>query len=108
MSAAAPWRAVSDGIELFVRVTPNAGATRIEGIERRDDGSQVLRLRVSAVPDKGKANKAVLVLLAGAFALAKSSLSIRSGETARLKCVHIAGTPEELSAKAANLFQSDA
>jgi len=51
----------------------------------------VLRLRVSAVPDKGKANAAVVVLLAKALGVPKSAISVASGETARLKTIAIAG-----------------
>lgn len=103
-----PWRAVADGLELFLRVTPNAGTNRIESVESRDDGSVVLRVRVSAPPDKGKANKAVIALLAERISVAKSSISVKSGETARLKVLHIAGGPAELAQKIKNLFQSDA
>ena len=57
----------------------------------RDDGSAVLRLRVSAVPDKGKANAAVVALIAKALGVAKSSVSVTSGETARLKTLVVVG-----------------
>jgi len=49
----------------------------------------VLRLRVAAVPDKGKANAAVIALLAKALGLPKSALSITAGDTARLKTLRI-------------------
>jgi uncharacterized protein YggU (UPF0235/DUF167 family) len=78
-------------VTLHLRVTPNAGADRIDGLETRADGSDVLRLRVAAVPDKGRANTAVLVLLAKALGIPKSALAVTSGETARLKTVTIAG-----------------
>ena len=74
---------------LRLRVTPNAGRDAIEGYETLADGTTVLRLRVSAVPDKGKANAAVLALLAKALGIPKSTLTITSGETARLKTVRI-------------------
>lgn len=80
-------RAAPDGLILSLRVTPNAGRDAIEGAETRADGSQVLRLRVAAVPDKGKANAAVLALLARALGLPKSALSLLSGETSRTKTV---------------------
>jgi hypothetical protein len=108
MSTPLPWRRVTGGLELFLRVTPNAGVTRIDGIEIRDDGSAMLRVRVTAVPDKGKANKAVIALIADRFAVAKSSVTLKSGESARLKLLHLAGDPADLAAKARNLFQSDA
>ncbi|MBI4922106.1 MAG: DUF167 domain-containing protein [Devosia nanyangense] len=85
------FRVTASGLVLHLRVTPNAGADRIEGVETRDDGSAVLRLRVAAVPDKGKANAAVVALLSKALGVPKSSISVTAGETARLKTVAIAG-----------------
>jgi hypothetical protein len=93
----------SDGIRLHLRVTPNAGLDRIDGLERRDDGATVLRIRVKAVPDKGKANAAVIALLARAIGVPKSAISLVSGDTARLKTLHIAGDPDALAATLAKL-----
>lgn len=81
---------------LFLRVTPNAGRDAIEGIEQRDDGTAVLRLRVSAVPDKGKANAAVLALLAKQLGVPKSSITLVSGETARFKTVLVDGRSNDI------------
>jgi len=92
----APFERLPDGLRLHLRVTPNAAADRIEGIEQRDDGTAVLRLRVTAVPDKGKANAAVVLLLAKTLGVPKSAITLVSGETARLKTVRIAGDPETL------------
>lgn len=85
------------GLSLYLRVTPNAGRDSIDGPEIRDDGSCVLRIRVKAVPDKGKANTAVIALLAKALSLPKSSLSVTSGDTARLKTIAIMGDGAELA-----------
>ena len=85
------YRLSPSGLSLFVRVTPNAGRDAIEGVAVRDDGTAVLRLRVKAVPDKGKANAAVLVLLAKALGVPKSALSVVNGETARLKTIAVVG-----------------
>ena len=97
-----PYRRDADGLLLTLRVTPNAGADRIEGTEQRDDGSAVLRVRVTAVPDKGKANAAVIALLAKALGIPKSSIALVSGETARLKTVRLNGDPTTLTAALAN------
>ncbi len=88
---------------LHVRVTPNAGVDRIDGTELRDDGSAVLRMRVSAVPDKGKANGAVTSLLAKALAVPKTAVVLVRGDTARLKTLEIEGDPEVLAARIAAL-----
>jgi uncharacterized protein (TIGR00251 family) len=85
------YRLSPSGLSLFVRVTPNAGRDSIEGIEVRDDGGAVLRLRVSAVPDKGKANAAVVAMIAKALGVPKSAVSVVSGETARLKTLDVVG-----------------
>jgi uncharacterized protein YggU (UPF0235/DUF167 family) len=51
----------------------------------------VLRVRVSAVPDKGKANASVVALLARALGVPKSAIRVASGETARMKTVTVIG-----------------
>jgi uncharacterized protein YggU (UPF0235/DUF167 family) len=67
-------------------------------VEVRDDGSAVLRVRVGAVPDKGKANAAVVALVAKALGVPKSAVSVTSGETARLKTLTITGDGVALAA----------
>lgn len=97
------WRSVAGGILVTLRVTPNAGADRIDGAENRDDGTTVLRIRVTAVPDKGKANAAVIALLAKAVGVPKSAITLVSGDTARTKTLRIAGDPAALEAALAAL-----
>lgn len=99
MAAPLPWRAEPAALLLFLRVTPNAAVDRIEGAETRDDGTAVLRIRVRAVPDRGKANAAVIALLAEALGVPKSAVSVVSGETARLKTVRVAGDPQAIAAR---------
>lgn len=86
-----------------MRVTPNAAMDRIDGPELRDDGNCVLRIRVRAVPDKGKANKAVIVILAKSLGVAKSTLTLVRGETARQKTIRVDGNPTQLVLKAQSL-----
>lgn len=93
-----PYRLTPEGLVLQVRVTPNASADRIEGVETRDDGNVVLRVRVRAVPDKGKANAAVVALLAKALGIPKSALQLTSGETSRFKTLRLSGDPAALAA----------
>ena len=89
---------------LSLRVTPNAGSDRIEGREPRADGEAVLRLRVAAVPDKGKANAAAVALLAKALGVPKSAIRLVAGETARSKVVEIAGDGPSLAARLEQLL----
>jgi uncharacterized protein YggU (UPF0235/DUF167 family) len=90
-------------VTLHLRVTPNAGADRIDGVEIRDDGTAVLRVRVAAVPDKGRANAAVAVLLGKALGIPKSSITLVAGDTTRLKALAIAGDGAALAARLAAL-----
>ena len=99
------YRATASGLVIHLRVTPNAGLDRIEGMEVRDDGQAVLRLRVKAVPDKGKANAAVVALLAEALGIAKGKVSVIAGETARLKTVAVDGDSAELVGRLETLLE---
>ena len=92
-----PYRLGPTGLSLFVRVTPNAGRDAIEGVESRDDGTHMLRLRVKAVPDKGKANAAVAALLAKALGVPKSAIAVTAGETSRFKTLAISGDAAALA-----------
>ena len=92
-----PYRAFADHLRLAVRLTPNGGRDAIDGVELNTEGEAHLRARVSCVPEKGKANKALVALLAKALGVPKSSVSVVSGDTARQKILRIDGDPEDLA-----------
>ncbi len=94
-----PVSAYADHIRLSVRLTPNASRDAVEGRETGDDGECWLRARVTSVPEDGKANKALVQLLAKWLRVPKSSISFISGETARKKILRIEGDPEDLQSK---------
>lgn len=56
------------------------------------------KVAVTAVPDKGKANTAVMALLAKAFGVPKRNVILVSGSTDRRKVVRVVGDPVKLSA----------
>ena len=91
------YRKLRDGIVVDVRVTPKSASTKLAGLHTAADGTMSLAVKVTAPPDKGKANAAVIGVLAEAFGLPKSTLSIAAGETSRRKTVHISGNPEGLA-----------
>jgi hypothetical protein len=93
-----PWRAVSGGMQVALRVTPRGGRDAIDGVETLSDGRSVLKLRVRAVAEGGEANRAVTELLAKSLGLPKAAVRLASGATSRLKQVVIAGDPAELDA----------
>ena len=69
--------------KLALKVTARA---RTEGIEGRNAAGELV-VKVRAVAEDGKANQAVIALLAKAFGLPKSRLEIISGGTNRHKVV---------------------
>ena len=89
----------SDGTALRVRLRPGASANRIEGLQVLDDGQAVLQVRVTAVAEKGKADKALIALLAKTFKLPKSDIEIAAGRTDRRKTLAIAAPPGETKSK---------
>jgi len=89
----------ADHLRLSVRLTPNGGRDAIDGIDTDADGNAFVKARVSAVPEDGKANKALIALLSKKLRVPKSSVSFLSGETARKKILRIDGDPEDLKAK---------
>lgn len=88
-----------DGVRIAVRLTPRGRADRIEAIVRLGDGRPVLKASVGAPPEDGRANEALLRLLAREWGLARRDLSIAAGAGSRNKGVHIAGDPAALFAR---------
>lgn len=89
----------ADHLRLSVRLTPNGGRDAIDGIDTDADGNAFVKARVSAVPEDGKANKALIALLSKTLRVPKSAINLLSGETARKKILRIDGDPEDLKAK---------
>ncbi len=77
---------MSESFKLSVRVQPGARETAIVGWV--DD---VLRVRVAAPPVDGKANEALIGLLAKTLGVTKSSVRIQRGESSRRKLVAVDG-----------------
>jgi len=84
-----------DGLALQVRLTPKSSRDEIDGVETGADGKSFLKARVRAVPEKGKANKALIALLAKQFGIAKSAVRIVSGDISRLKSIRIECAKEQ-------------
>jgi uncharacterized protein YggU (UPF0235/DUF167 family) len=82
---------------LSVRLTPKAAANRLQGVATDESGALVLRVAVTAVPERGRANQALIALLAKLMKLPKSAFVLESGATDRRKCLLIEGDPAELA-----------
>ena len=83
---------------LPVKVVPGASRSRIAG--RYGDG---IKVQVAAAPERGKANEAVIELLAEAFGLRRNQITIVSGHTQPRKIVQIDIPEADLTAKLAEL-----
>ncbi|MDO8589148.1 MAG: DUF167 domain-containing protein [Armatimonadota bacterium] len=71
---------------LKIRLTPRGSKNEILGWE--DD---TLRIKVTAPPVEGAANKACVELIAGSLGIKRGQVSIVSGEKSREKVVRIEG-----------------
>ncbi|HXV31942.1 MAG TPA: DUF167 domain-containing protein [Sinorhizobium sp.] len=92
-----------DHARLTVRLTPNGGRDAIDGFEMAADGEEHLKVRVRAVPEKGKANQALIAFLAKALGVAKNRISLLSGDTQRKKILRIEADPEEIEKRLAEI-----
>ena len=88
-----PFAAVEGGVRLALRLTPRASKNAVDGVVQDADGRPLLKLRLVAPPVDGAANEALIAFLAKSLSLRKSDISIRSGETSRVKILHLAGDP---------------
>src|SRR5687767_13926342 len=82
-----------------VRLRVSPGASRAAVVGRHCEG---WKLRVAAAPERGKANEAVLALLAETLAVPRSSVTLVSGGSSRDKIVELAGIePDEIERRLA-------
>jgi len=87
----------TDGGAVFAaKIVPGSGGnTRICGVL---DG--MLKIKVSAPPEKGKANQCLLKFLAKTINVKRNALSIVAGKTSPVKHLRVSGmSPETLGAK---------
>lgn len=84
----------------MVRLTPRASRDGIDGLKSGPEGAYV-QARVRAVPEDGRANAALAQLVAEQLRVPKSTVTLASGNTARLKTLHIAGNASDLEKRVA-------
>ena len=84
-------RRTSRGVTIDLRVQPRARKTMLEVSDT------TLKAAVTAPPEDGKANDAVIALLAEQWRVPKSSMSVLKGAASRNKTVVLAGDPAQLT-----------
>jgi len=78
-----------------VKVIPRSSRTEILGKE-----NEVYRVKITDPPVEGKANKALLALLAEKLGVVKRDIEITAGKTSRMKTVRVQGMSEVAVTKA--------
>jgi len=97
------WTIRDDGLVVAIRVTPRGGRDAIAaGTEEH------LAARLAAAPVDGKANAALIALVAKTFGVPKRDVTLIGGDTARLKRLHVAGDAAALAKIAAALYETAA
>ncbi len=84
-----------DGIIVNIRISPNAKKNEII-----TDG-EIVKIKITAQPIDGKANKALIEYLSKNFKIPKTSIKIIKGETSKDKTV-LFETQDELKLKLLN------
>ena len=77
-----------DGVVLRLHIQPGAKKTEIAGLH-----GEALKIRLAAPPVDGKANAALIDFVAERLGLAKSAVSLKSGQTSRRKVLEISAAP---------------
>jgi hypothetical protein len=75
----------AEGVTVRLKAIPGA---RINQLQRRDDE---LRVLVTQTPERGKANRAIIALLADTLGVAKSRIEVIQGATGRRKTILFRG-----------------
>lgn len=104
MTSSGAWTRRADGLDLHLRLTPKSSRDALEGVETRADGACVLKARVRAVPEDGKANEALIALVAKQLKIPASRIKLTGGATSRQKVLSLEGDPDVLAERLAALF----
>ena len=79
------------GATFRVRVQPGASKNEIVGVQE-----DALKIKISAPPVQGKANKALIGFLAKELGVKKSEVEIISGHTSKIKKIKVIGEAQKI------------
>ena len=89
----------AEGVRAALKVAPRAVSSSVQGVEVDAAGRGYLAVRVNAPPEAGKANAAVIKLLARRWRIPQRALEVISGASGRRKVLQIYGAPDALIAR---------
>ena len=84
----------ADGLYLRIHAQPGARKVGLRGLH-----GDAIKVAVREVAESGKANKAIIALVAKALGLAKGAVTVVSGHSARSKRLYLAGDGAALQRK---------
>ena len=82
---------ITEGVKLHVKVVPKARNNIIENWPPDENISNEVKIRVTAPPEKGQANKAVIDILSKQLKVSKSNIILLTGETSKNKTFLLKG-----------------
>jgi uncharacterized protein len=88
-----PVAAAKDGALIEVRLAPRAASERILGLVAEGEGRVALKIAVTAPPEDGRANAALLRLLSRTLRLPLGDFALRRGAASRHKLISVSGEP---------------
>jgi uncharacterized protein (TIGR00251 family) len=80
----------SDGVTFTAKIVPGSSKTAVAGVL---DG--MIKIKVAAPPEKGKANACLAAFLAKQLGVRKNAVTVAAGQTSPIKQVEIAGVTAE-------------
>jgi len=80
-----------DAVIFSVKVVPRSSRTTIVGIL-----NGMLKVKLAAAPEKGKANQSLIEFLADELGVRKTAVKITTGHTSPVKTIEITGIPMQL------------
>ena len=75
---------------LTLHIQPGAKKTEVAG-----EHGDALKIRLAAPPVDGKANAALIAFVADRLGVAKSAVSLKSGQTSRRRVLEVTGAPAD-------------
>lgn len=97
MAGSVPFAVAQDGMRLAIRLIPKAASNRIVGLIEDGHGGWALKVAVTAPPVDGKANGALIKLLARQLGLKPRDVAVVQGLHDRAKVIAVSGDPAVLA-----------
>jgi uncharacterized protein (TIGR00251 family) len=93
---------IDRGVIITVKVVPGSSRTDVCGLF-----GEMLKIKVSAPPERGKANQCLLRFLAKKLGVKKGAVSLIAGQTSTVKQVQVSGISADTLLRKLNLNKQD-